>query len=76
MAETLEAGDKAPSSGIYKVVHASAHADPHYVTALCYGDHISCDAKRCVRERFQDSRLAISAVHVNAHPLFMRGQNR
>ena len=37
MPEILEPGDRAPSSGLYKVVHAGQHALPHYVTAL-YGD--------------------------------------
>jgi hypothetical protein len=31
--EILEPGDRAPSSGLYKVVHAGNHALPHCVTA-------------------------------------------
>jgi hypothetical protein len=72
MPETFEAGDRAPSSGIYKAVHANLHAEPHYVTAL-YGDTFPACQKCSRKIRFE---LAISAVHLNAHPLFMSGQNR
>ena len=72
MPETLEAGNKAPSSGIYKAVHAGVHTAPHYVTAL-YGDTFPACQRCSGKIRFE---LAISAVHINAHPLFMHGQNK
>jgi len=34
MPEVFEPGSGAPSSGVYKVIHARQHAQPHYVTAL------------------------------------------
>ncbi len=37
MPEMFKAGDKVPSSGVYKAVHARQHAQAHCITAL-YGD--------------------------------------
>jgi hypothetical protein len=67
MPEIFKVGEKAPSSGIYKVVHAGNHAESHYVTAL-YGDTFPACLKCSGGARFE---LAASAVHVDAHPLFM-----
>ena len=71
MSETFKAGDGAPSSGVYKVVHAGRHAQPHYVTVL-YGDKLPQCHECLGRTRFE---LAISAVYINAHPLFVLGHN-
>jgi hypothetical protein len=68
MPEILEPGDRVPSSGLYKVVHAGKHALPHYVTAL-YGDTFP-KCLECVDEvRFE---LAVVAGYIGAHPLFIR----
>jgi hypothetical protein len=72
MPKTFEAGNRASSSGVYKVIHARQHAEPHYVTVL-YGDTFPTCLECRHRVRFD---LAIAAVHINAHPLFMRGQNK
>jgi hypothetical protein len=70
MAIALVAGDKAPSSGVYKVLHSESHVQPHYVTLL-YGDVFPMCQECFGKVRFE---LAMSAVHVNAHPLFLRAE--
>jgi hypothetical protein len=72
MPEVFEPGSGAPSSGVYNVIHARQHAQPHYVTAL-YGDTLPPCQECSIKVRFE---LAMPAVHVNAHPLFTRGQNK
>ncbi len=67
MPEILEPGDRAPSSGLYKVVHAGNHALPHYVTAL-YGDIFPACLECLDGVRFE---LAIAAGYIGAHPLFI-----
>jgi hypothetical protein len=37
MSDMFQAGDTAPHSGVYKVIHAEAHTPSHYITAI-YGD--------------------------------------
>ena len=65
MPEILEPGDRAPSSGLYKVVHAGQHAPPHYVTAL-YGD-IFPKCLECVDEvRFELAVVAGYMVHTRS----------
>lgn len=66
MAEKFNAGDRVPNSGVYRVSHAGEHSQPHYVTAL-YGDAFPA-CRECVRGVCFE--LAMSAMHVNAHPLF------
>jgi hypothetical protein len=34
MANVLQAGESAPFSGVYKVVHSGQHSEAHYVLAL------------------------------------------
>jgi hypothetical protein len=63
-------GDKAPTSGIYKAVHAMNHGEAHYVTAL-YGDTFPFCLECHDNVRFE---LAVSSVHVNAHPYFNRSK--
>jgi hypothetical protein len=72
MPKTFEAGNRAPSSGVYKVVHGRQHVEPHHVTVL-YGDTFPACLECLHRVRFE---LAIPAAHINAHPLFMRAQTR
>jgi hypothetical protein len=68
MADIFQPGDRTPCSGIYRVVHAIQHASSHHVIAL-YGE-IFPHCQECTDEvRFE---LARSAVHVSAHPLFLR----
>jgi hypothetical protein len=62
-------GDKAPCSGIYKTVHGTPHGEPHYVTAL-FGDTFPVCVECSDQVRFE---LAVSSVHINAHPYFNRG---
>jgi hypothetical protein len=68
MPDIFKPGQTAPASGVYKTTHANGHIAPHYVTVL-YGDTF----RRCLdcsdRVRFE---LAVSAVHVEAHPAFRR----
>ena len=68
MSEILEPGDRVPSSGLYKVVHAGQHALPHYVTALYGATFPAC--LDCVDGvRFE---LAVVAGYIGAPPLFIR----
>src|SRR5437016_11045748 len=62
----LEPGLKAPSSGIFKVIHAKNHTPTHYVTAL-YGETLPRCHQCLAGVRFE---LVIRAVHVKAHSLF------
>lgn len=68
MAELYQPGDKAPCSGVYRVMHALRHSSAHNVLAL-YGDAFpSC--LECIDEvRFE---LVQSAVYLRAHPCFHR----
>ena len=34
MAEEFKPGEKVPQSGIYRVIHDNAHAEPHEVTCV------------------------------------------
>jgi len=61
-------GDKAPCSGIYKAVHAARHGESHYVTAV-FGDVFPACLECSDQEQFE---LAMSSVHVHAHPYFNR----
>ena len=66
MSNVLEPGTKAPCSGVFKAIHVRHHAPPHYVTAV-FGE-IFPRCQECFNEvRFE---LAVSAVHVKAHPFF------
>jgi|HubBroStandDraft_5_1064220.scaffolds.fasta_scaffold140397_2 hypothetical protein len=66
MADIFRAGDAAPCSGVFKVVHSLEHVAPHYVIAL-YRD-LFPPCKECAEEvRFE---LAISAVYIKTHPGF------
>ena len=72
MPEILEPGNRAPSSGLYKVVHAGQHARPHYVTTLCGDTFPACH--ECSNEvRFEQ---AIVAGYIDAHPFFVRPHNK
>jgi hypothetical protein len=71
MPEILEPGDRVPSSGLYKVVHAGRHAQSHYVTAL-YGDTFPACLECLNGVRFE---LTIVAGYIRAHPLFIRSRN-
>lgn len=65
----FSAGDTAPFSGIYHVIHDHCDLERHYVVAI-YGDVFPSCLKCASAVRFE---LRLSAVHVNAHPLFRRG---
>jgi hypothetical protein len=66
MAEIFQPGDRAPCSGMYRVVHALRHAASHQVIAL-YNDTFPC-CLECIDEvRFE---LTLSAVYLSAHPCF------
>ena len=68
VSDQLQPGNKALSSGVYKVIHARQHAESHYVILL-FGE-ILPPCMECLQAvRFE---LAVSAVHVNAHPRFAR----
>lgn len=69
MRERLQPGDAVPSSGVYKVVHAPVHVQPHYVIALHGGTFPFC------RECFHGVRfeLALAALDLSLHPLFVSG---
>ena len=65
---SFKAGDKAPTTGVYKTVHAGQHVPAHYVTALFGDTFLPClDCSDNVR-----FELALSAVHLKAHPQFKR----
>ena len=64
----FSAGDTAPFSGIYHVIHDRCDLETHYVVAI-YGDVFPSCLKCASAVRFE---LRVSAVHVNAHPLFRR----
>lgn len=66
--ESFNAGQKVPTSGVYKVIHTGQHTQPHYVIALYGNTFPSC--RECGGKVVFE--LAISAIHVNAHPLFVR----
>jgi hypothetical protein len=66
MVNLSQPGNKAPHSGLFKVVHAQQHTPEHYVTVL-YGETFP-PCKECLNKvRFEG---VISAVHMNAHPFF------
>jgi hypothetical protein len=66
MANVLRAGESVPFSGVYKVVHSAQHRQAHFVLALRGETYPGC--LRCSDQvKFQ---LALSAVHVVAHPFF------
>jgi len=68
MPDNFKAGDKVPTTGVYKTVHAGQHVSPHYVTAVFEGTFLPClDGSDNVR-----FELALSAVHVKDHPQFKR----
>ena len=68
MPEIFKAGDEVPTIGVYKTVHARQHIPPHYVTAL-FGDTFPPCLECSDNVQFE---VALSAVHINAHPQFMR----
>lgn len=72
MPEAFEAGKKIPESGVYKVVYAKQHVPRHYVTAL-YGDTFPACRSCLGGVRLE---IAMRAVYIDAHPLFMNGGNR
>ena len=69
---SFQAGDKAPTSGVYKVLHYGHHAHPHYVTLL-YGEILPSCLQCSSKVNFE---VAMAAVHVRAHPSFMRDQDK
>jgi TRAP-type mannitol/chloroaromatic compound transport system substrate-binding protein len=68
MPNVYKAGDRVPATGLYKVVHAGQHAEPHHVMAACGGKFPTC-VECSDSVRFE---LEVSAVYVNAHPQFSR----
>jgi len=64
----FSAGDTAPFSGIYHVIHDRCDLERHDVVAI-YGDVFPSCLKCASAVRFE---LRVSTVHVNAHPLFRR----
>ncbi|HXY07887.1 MAG TPA: hypothetical protein VEI52_08525 [Terriglobales bacterium] len=68
MSDELHPGNKALCSGLYKVIHARQHAESHYVIVL-FGETFPSCTECSHHVRFE---LAMSAVHVNAHPHFAR----
>ena len=68
MSQILRPGDRVPTTGIYKAVHGDNTSPAHHVTALC-GDIFPTCLGCSDSVRFE---LALSAVHVNAHPQFNR----
>ncbi len=65
---SFKAADKVPTTGVYKTVHAGQHVPAHYVTALFGDTFLPClDCSDNVR-----FELALSAVHLKAHPQFKR----
>jgi len=68
MGKIFKAGDKVPTTGVYKTIHAQQHIPPHYVTAV-FGDTFPPCLECSDNVRFE---VALSAVHVRAHPQFMR----
>jgi len=68
MPAIFKAGDKVPTTGVYKTVHARQHIPPHYVTAV-FGDTFPPCLECSDNVQFE---IELAAVHVNAHPQFMR----
>ncbi len=68
MPHIFKAGQKVSTTGVYKVVHAGQHIEAHYVTAV-FGDTFPPCLECSDNIRFE---LALSAVHINAHPQFKR----
>jgi len=66
MPDVYRAGEKVPATGVYKAVHTKEHIPTHYVTAL-FGDTFPACSECSDKVRFQ---LAMSAIHVEAHPQF------
>ena len=64
--DIFRAGDKAPTTGIYRVFHGGQHVEGHYVVAL-QGDIFPACLECSDNVRFD---VALLAAHVNAHPLF------
>lgn len=68
MTHIFKAGEKVSTTGVYKAVHAGQHIEAHYVTAV-FGDTFSPCLDCADNIRFE---LALSVVHINAHPQFKR----
>jgi hypothetical protein len=68
MPDVYRAGQMVPATGVYKAVHTNEHIPAHYVTAL-FGDTFPPCSTCSNKVRFQ---LAMSAIHVEAHPQFSR----
>lgn len=68
MPNIFRSGDKAPTTGIYRVFHGRQHVEGHYVVAL-QGDTFPARRECSDNVRFA---MAVSAAHVSAHPLFKR----
>lgn len=66
--DIFKAGHKVPTTGVYKTVHAGQHIPAHYLTEL-FGDTFLPCLDCSDRVRFV---LALSAVHLKAHPQFKR----
>jgi hypothetical protein len=64
--EEIKPGDKAPRSGIYKVVHGAGHQDEHEVTVVKGETFPPC--KHCgTHPRFS---VVTGAHHVHGHEHF------
>jgi hypothetical protein len=68
MADSFAPGQRAPASGVYRTTHKHEHIISHYVTML-YGETFPPCLECSASVRFE---LALSAVHINAHPAFKR----
>ena len=63
--ETYKPGQKVPKSGIYRVTHDPAHAQPHEVT--CIFNKIFPPCRGCDHPRF---KLIYAAQHIESHEHF------
>jgi hypothetical protein len=66
--DEIKPGQTAAHSGVYKVHHAWNHADSHYVIIL-FGETFPVCTRCFASVRFE---MVMSAIRINAHPLFMR----
>lgn len=68
MPDIFEAGDKVPTTDVYKTVHAGQHVPAHYVTVL-FGDTFLPRLDCPDNVRFE---LALSVVYLKTHPQLRR----
>ena len=65
--DIFKPGDKVPNSGIYRVIHDPAHAEPHEVTCISGKPFPPC--RDCKHPEFE---LMRKALHIDQHEFFKK----